>query len=93
MLCIFVGLQHGKLDRSLFTEDANGFFDAPTLKDFTTSLAPLGAPREIAQETQRMRGGLLFRRYRVACKNGSVIVWTRQVPDGKIEEYQVGPAD
>src|SRR5205814_9869569 len=41
---VLVGLQHGKLDRDLFTANANAFFDAAVLADFTASLAPLGAP-------------------------------------------------
>ena len=38
---IFEGLQHGKIDRSLFTDDANSYFSEAALKDFEKGLANL----------------------------------------------------
>ena len=41
---IFAGLQHGAIDRSLFTANANFYFSDLALKDFVAGLAPLGHP-------------------------------------------------
>ncbi len=39
---ILVGLQKGRIDRSLFTDNANSYFDKQCLHDLASSLAPLG---------------------------------------------------
>ncbi|PYU65182.1 MAG: serine hydrolase, partial [Acidobacteria bacterium] len=46
---IFEGLQHGTIDRSLFTDNANFYFNEQALKDFASSLGPLGTPEEFIQ--------------------------------------------
>lgn len=86
---IFAGLQKGTLDRSLFTDDANSYFDEQTLKDFATGLGPLGAPTEFAQVAQQLRGGMTLRVYRVRFPQKTVRAWTYEMPDGKLEQYQV----
>jgi len=40
---IFEGLQRGTIDRSLFTENANFYFNGQALRDYGSSLGPLGA--------------------------------------------------
>ena len=86
---IFEGLQQGKIDRSLFTEDANFYFSEQALKDFAASLAPLGAPQEFNQVGQALRGGMTLRVYRVKFDQKTLRVWTYETPDGKLEQYQV----
>jgi CubicO group peptidase (beta-lactamase class C family) len=49
---IFEGLQHGQIDRSLFTDDANFYFNDQALHDFASSLGPMGAPTEYRQVSQ-----------------------------------------
>jgi CubicO group peptidase (beta-lactamase class C family) len=88
---IFEGLQQGKLDRSLFTSDANAYFGDQALHDFASSLAPLGAPREFTQTSQGLRGGMRLRVFRAAFSDRTLRVWTFQMPDGKLEQYQVAP--
>ena len=39
-------LRAGRIDRSQFTSNANGYFSAQALADFQASLGPLGAPKE-----------------------------------------------
>ena len=39
-----------------------------------------------------LRGGLTYRSYRVTFPNQTVRVWTYEMPDGKLEQYQVAPA-
>ncbi len=88
---IFTGLQHGTIDRSLFTPDANAYFSEQALKDFQSSLDTLGEPVEFVQTAQRERGGMLLRLFRVEFKDRNLRVWTYQMPDGKLEQYQIAP--
>jgi len=86
---IFIGLQHGTIDRSLFTDNANFYFDDLALKDFASSLGPLGEPKDFTQVGQSLRGGMMLRRYRVQFENKTLSAWTYEMPDGKLEQYQV----
>lgn len=86
---IFGQLQRGQLDRSLFTADANSYFSEQALKDFSTSLAPLGSPREFVQTGKADRGGMTFFRYKAVFREKTLAVWVRKMPDGKIEQYQL----
>jgi D-alanyl-D-alanine carboxypeptidase len=88
---IFDGLQRGTIDRSLFTSNANAYFSDQALKDFQSSLAPLGAPTSFVQTRQSLRGGMTARSYRVTFPNRVLRVWTFETPDGKLEQYQVAP--
>jgi D-alanyl-D-alanine carboxypeptidase len=84
---IFEGLQDGTIDRSLFTDDANFYFNDEALKDFSSSLGPLGAPEEFVEIRQELRGGMKLRVYSVKCPKMSLQVWTYEMPNGKVEEY------
>jgi D-alanyl-D-alanine carboxypeptidase len=86
---IFEQLQHGTIDRTLFTADGSSYFTGQALEDFASSLAPLGAPREFARTGQEERGGMTFCSYRVNFKDRKFAVLVREMPDGKIEQYQL----
>ena len=86
---IFDGLQHGSINRSLFTENANSYFSEQALKDFAGSLGPLGTAQEFTQTAQQLRGGMTLRVYRVKFPQTTLRVWTYEMPDGKLEQYQV----
>jgi D-alanyl-D-alanine carboxypeptidase len=86
---IFDGLQHGTVDRSLFTANANFYFSEAALKDFASGLAPLGSPEEFAQTGLELRGGMILRRYRVKFPQITLRAWTFEMPDGKLEQYQI----
>jgi D-alanyl-D-alanine carboxypeptidase len=86
---IFEGLQHGTIDRSFFTDNANSYLDERALQDFAAGLAPLGAPQEFVQTRQALRGGMLLRVYRVKFPQQALRVWTYEMLDGKLEQYQV----
>ena len=90
---IFEGLQHGTIDRSLFTENANSYFSEQALKDFGGSLGPLGAAQEFSQVSQGLRGGMTSRVYRIRCAQKTVRAWTFEMPNGKLEQYQVAVQD
>jgi D-alanyl-D-alanine carboxypeptidase len=61
------------------------------VKDFASSLAPLGEIREFTQTAQRSRGGMTMRSYRAVFAGRTLRVWTYETPDGKLEQLQVAP--
>ncbi|HEX6505405.1 MAG TPA: serine hydrolase domain-containing protein [Terriglobales bacterium] len=88
---IFAGLQRGTINRSLFTEDANFYFSEQALKDFQSGLAPLGPPQAFNAVGHGLRGGMMERVYQVRFPKQTLRVWTYEMPDGKLEQYQVAP--
>lgn len=86
---IFEGLQRGTIDRSLFTDNANSYFSELALKDFAPGLAPLGVPQQFVQVRQGLRGGMTLRVYRIKFANKTLRAWTYEMPDGKLEQYQI----
>jgi D-alanyl-D-alanine carboxypeptidase len=91
---VFSDLQRGRIDRSRLTDNCNHYFDAQAISDFAASLGPLGVPEEFSQSSHSLRGGMGFRAYSVRFKNGkSVRIIMRDMPDGKIEQYQIGAAE
>jgi D-alanyl-D-alanine carboxypeptidase len=86
---ILIGLQKGKIDRSLFTDNANAYFDKQCLHDLASSLAPLGAPTDFELVSEGLRGGMTARRYRVKFQKKTLGVSTYAMPDGKLEQYIV----
>jgi len=90
---IFSGLQRGSINRALLTENCNSYFSELALKDFASSLAPLGTPKEFSQTNQALRGGMVLRVYQAKFDNRALRVWTFEMPDGKLEQYQVAPED
>src|SRR5207249_9421198 len=88
---IFDGLQRGTIDRSLFTDNANAYFSEQALKDFAAGLAPLGTPQSFVQASQGLRGGMTLRVYIVRFPQRALRAWTFEMPDGKLEQYQIAP--
>ena len=88
---IFEGLQQGTIDRSLFTADANAYFSTQALADFAAGLGPLGALKDFLQTGRQLRGGMMLRVYRAVFAQRSLRVWTFELPDGKLEQFQVAP--
>ncbi|MBW4037796.1 MAG: beta-lactamase family protein [Acidobacteria bacterium] len=87
---ILTGLQRSQIDRSLFTADTNAYFDADTLADFQSTLAPLGAITTITPVHTSLRGGMTFGLYKVGFSNGTrLAVDVYLKPDGKIEQLLV----
>jgi hypothetical protein len=90
---VFDGLQHGRIDRALFTSNANAYFTDAALADFAAGLGPLGAPQEFEQANQSLRGGMTARSFRIKCGPKTLRVTTFIMPDGKLEQYQVAAAE
>ena len=90
MKAIMSGLQDGKIDRNLFTADANFYFSAETMEDFASSLKPLGAVTEVKKQSEALRGGMTFRTFKVGFAGGdSVTISTYTMKDGKLEQLLV----
>jgi D-alanyl-D-alanine carboxypeptidase len=90
---IFAELQHGTVNRALFTDNANSYFTDQALKDFASSLGPLGTPKEFTQTNQALRGGMTLRVYEAKFADKTLRAWTYEMPDGKLEQYQIAVAD
>jgi CubicO group peptidase (beta-lactamase class C family) len=90
---IFEGLRKGKIDRALFSENANAYFSAEALRDFESSLKPLGAAKSFTQSAQSLRGGMTLRRFKVAFEKNSLELTTFTLPDGRLEQYMVASAE
>jgi CubicO group peptidase (beta-lactamase class C family) len=88
---IIEGLQKGQIDRSLFTSNANAYFSEAALKDFSSGLAPLGELQEFSQTARGLRGGMIYRNYRAKFAQRTLRAWTYEMPDGKLEQYQIAP--
>jgi D-alanyl-D-alanine carboxypeptidase len=86
---IFADLQKGKIDRTLFTSNANAYFTDQALSDYRASLRPLGVPTEFVQVAQSLRGGMTCRAFRVKCGARALGLTTQRLPDGKIEQYLI----
>lgn len=86
---IFDSLQHGSVDRSLFTDDANSYFNDAALKDFAASLAPLGAPQEFVQTAQSFSNGLVSRSYRIKFSSHTLAAHMLEEQTGKLEQYVI----
>ena len=90
---IFASLQQGKLDRSLFTANANAYFTDGAITDCAAALGPLGTPQEFTQCAQSLRGGMTLRRYLIKFPAKTLRLTTFIMPDGKIEQYQIAIAE
>lgn len=88
---ILEGLQKGTIDRSQFTSNANAYFSEAALKDFAAGLSPLGDLQEFTQTGRGLRGGMVYRNYRAKFAQRTIRAWTYEMPDGKLEQYQIAP--
>ena len=89
---IFSGLQKGKLDRSLLTDDAIYYFTDQGVADFAASLGPLGEPSSFVETSHIGRGGLTVRSFVIQAGGKRMSLETYIQPDGKFAQYMVDPA-
>jgi CubicO group peptidase (beta-lactamase class C family) len=86
---ILEGLQQGRVDRALFTSDANAYFTDPALRDFAASLAPLGKLLDVVKTNEQLRGGMTHRSYRAQFEKKTVLLNIYVMPDSKYEQFLV----
>jgi CubicO group peptidase (beta-lactamase class C family) len=92
-VAIYRDLQKGKIDRGLLAPNLNDYFTDEALGDFASSLGPLGEPESFKQVGEQLRGGMTFRVFSVVYAKQKLTVTTYTYPDGKLEQYLVGPAE
>jgi D-alanyl-D-alanine carboxypeptidase len=90
---IFDDLQRGRINRALFSDNANAYFSEQALKDLASGFAPLGSPQSFTQNRRSERGGMTFRMFMAKFAKQNLQIWQRTLPDGKIEQYQVMAAE
>jgi CubicO group peptidase (beta-lactamase class C family) len=91
---IYDQLRAGRIDRALFTEDANYYFTDQVLADYRDSLGPLGDPQSFAAAgPARLRGGFVNRNYRLAFagRQLTIVTYAEPGPHGRIEQFLVMP--
>jgi D-alanyl-D-alanine carboxypeptidase len=86
---IFAGLQEGRLDHALFTANGNSYFTAEVIRDYSTSLKPLGTPKSFELSHSGLRGGFTERSYRIVFPEKTLNLTVRAAMDGKLEQYQI----
>lgn len=86
---ILDGLAHGRIDRALFTANANSYFTAEALRDFGKSLKPLGKLETVTRTSESLRGGMTHRAYSAEFKKKTVSLNLYVMPDGKYEQFLV----
>jgi hypothetical protein len=86
---ILEDLRRGRIDRSMFSENANAYFTEEALRDHEDGLERLGAPRSVKQTAQSARGGMTYRAFDVRTRKRTFAILERDLPDGKIEQFVV----
>jgi CubicO group peptidase (beta-lactamase class C family) len=86
---VYAGLAKGTIDRSLFTANANAFFEDQVLTDYATSLGSLGEPSDFTATGSSLRGGLRIRGFRIRAGQVTLDLTMMLRPDGLIEQYVV----
>jgi D-alanyl-D-alanine carboxypeptidase len=90
-LGIYRELQKGEIDRRLLAPNLSDYLTPEAIKDFQTSLAPLGEPLSLSQGTEELRGGLIFRAFTITYPDRRLRLTTYTYPDGKLEQYLIAP--
>jgi CubicO group peptidase (beta-lactamase class C family) len=86
---ILEGLGRGRIDRSMFTSDANSYFNDQVLKDFAASLGALGKLQDVTNSNEQLRGGMTHLSYRAQYEKKTVLLNVYVMPDGRYEQFLV----
>jgi CubicO group peptidase (beta-lactamase class C family) len=86
---ILEGLQAGRIDRALFTANANTYFSEQALRDCKTSLGRLGKLESVTPAGENQRGGMTHRSYRAQFEKKTLSLNIYVIGDGKYEQFLV----
>ena len=86
---ILEGMRKGKIDRSLFTSNANSYFTDTALGDLRKSLSRIGSLKSVTRTSEGLRGGMTHRGYRAVYAKKSMLLNVYVMPDGKYEQFMV----
>ena len=89
MRAILTALRAGRIDRSLFTANANSYFSETALRDCRQSLAPLGKLKNVTFAGEQLRGGMMHRSYRAEFAKQTLTLNIYVTQDGKYEQFLV----
>jgi CubicO group peptidase (beta-lactamase class C family) len=84
---VLEGLQQGRIDRALFTANANSYFDDVALADYKASLSALGKLMLVTDRGEQLRGGMTHRTYEAQFEKKSLILNIYVTPQGKFEQF------
>jgi len=84
---VLEGLQQGRIDRALFTSNANSYFDDVALADYKTSLSALGGLLAVTKRGEQLRGGMIHRIYDAQFEKKSLILNIYVTPGGRFEQF------
>jgi CubicO group peptidase (beta-lactamase class C family) len=82
-------LMEGRIDRSLFTANANSYFTGTALRDCRNSLRRLGKLQSVTAAGENQRGGMTHRSYRAQFEKETLGLNIYIAPDGKYEQFLV----
>lgn len=86
---ILEALRQGRIDRALFTADANSYFTEQALADCKASLEPFGALKTVTPLSENLRGGMTHRSYRAEFEKKTVSLNIYVLADGKYEQFLI----
>ncbi len=87
---ILEGLQKGRIDRALFTDNANTYFSTAALQDVKMSLGPIGRLKEVTSAGENLRGGMTHRAYRAEFEKKTLSLNVYVTAAGKYEQFLAG---
>jgi len=86
---VLEGLQKGRIDRALFSANANTYFSEVALRDCRTSLGPLGKLNSVTPVGENLRGGMTHRSYRTQFARKALNLNLYLLADGKYEQFLI----
>lgn len=88
---VLEGFGQGKIDRSLFTDNANSYFTDQAVKDFAESVSSLGSLEMLSQASASKRGGMNDRVYTAKYQKKTLSISIYEMPDGRFEQFLIRP--
>lgn len=82
-------LQQGRINRQLFTPDANSYFSPKALTDYRNSLSALGKLVLLIRQGEQARGGMTHLSFRAQYEKKSVLLNIYKTDGGKFEQFLV----
>ncbi len=86
---LFTGLQTGHLDESLFSEHLKQHLTTALLRDYHSSLAPLGPVKSFVADPVKMTDGMETREYSISTGGRCLKLHLLILPNGLIEDIIV----
>jgi D-alanyl-D-alanine carboxypeptidase len=84
---VLESLQHGTIDRALFSANANSYFNAQAIEDYKKSLGALGKLKNVTAAGENLRGGMTHRTYRAEFEKKTLTLNIYLLEDGKFEQF------